>query len=196
MSKLQLLVGSDSPFLNLKFLLYAKWIEHSWLTSLWQCTSRTGFVLKIKRAWTSPLKRLNDRMLMDYFLSLKFKPSELQTLNKWRIYLQVLTLSDIVSADGKFFIPMVLNGIQLVDRKSSLDWPVQQCPPQQAWRLWASALQHLHQGSHLLKPLMSWISTPISAGSGSWIHLDQPSSIILLLQSGSQHHQFQRIQTE
>jgi hypothetical protein len=59
-------------------------------------------------------------MLMDFFVSLKYKPKILQILNKGRIYLQVLTLANITSADGMEIIPQTLKGDRLIDRKSNL----------------------------------------------------------------------------
>jgi hypothetical protein len=56
MSRLQLLVGSDTPFLHLKYPSYTKWIEHSWLTSIRQFVPRVNFILKVKRAWTQALQ--------------------------------------------------------------------------------------------------------------------------------------------
>lgn len=56
MSNIQLLVGSNTPFFHLQYSKYCKWIEHSWLTSLWQFISRVQFTLKIKRAWCPHLQ--------------------------------------------------------------------------------------------------------------------------------------------
>lgn len=65
-----------------------------------------------------------------------------------------------MSADGKCIIPFPLNGTRLVDWRSELEGPVQQRPPAQDWKLWASVLSPLHKGGILIKLLTSWISTP------------------------------------
>lgn len=153
MSTLQLLVGSETLFFNLQYPKYAKWIEQSWLTLIWQCVSRAKFSLKIKRTWTPSLQKVNDIIIMEYFISLKYKAKDLQTLNRCWFYLQTITLADLVSADGWTIIPATLNGYRLLDRKSSLIWPIQQRPPPQAWKLWSSALLQLHSGSKLVTPL-------------------------------------------
>jgi hypothetical protein len=129
MSNLQLTVGSSQPVLQLQFSKYAKWVDHSWLTSIWQCVSRINFLLHIKRLWVPTLQRTHDMMLTDHFPALKYKPKDLEILNKCHLYFQVLSLSDIVSADGKTVIPLILNGIRLTDRKRNLVWPNQQPPP-------------------------------------------------------------------
>ncbi len=47
---------------------------------------------KVKRAW-KPLQRKNDLMIMQFFINLKFNPTQLETLNRCRIFHQVITLS-------------------------------------------------------------------------------------------------------
>jgi hypothetical protein len=68
----------------------------------------------------SSLQRKNDIMLLQFFIELKFSPNQLETLNHCRIYLQVVTLSDITSADGTTLLHPVLQGEKLTDRKSTL----------------------------------------------------------------------------
>jgi hypothetical protein len=99
-------------------------------------------------------------MLMDHFIALKYSPPQLEALNRCRVYLQVLTLTGITSADGKQLIIPTLSGHTLTDRRSNLQWPVQQRPPPSEWALWSSAMRHLHIQGSLIKPLTSWLSEP------------------------------------
>jgi hypothetical protein len=160
MSSLQLLTGSHIPFFHLPYTKYAKWIESSWLTSIWECVSRVKFTLIIRNSWVPVLQRTNDLSLMAFFVSLNFKPKQLIALNRCRLYLQVIFLSDIVSADGTTIIPHVLSGQKLTDRISMLKWPVQQLPPKIDWDLWSSALQNLQTHNKLKTKLSSWLSNP------------------------------------
>ncbi len=114
--------------------------------------------LKIKNEWVPNLQREGDAMLMDYFISLKYKPKDLHDLNLCRIYMQALSLADITSADGKTIIPDCKLGRRLIDRRSSLSWPTQQRPSNSAWSLWTDALRHLEAGSILKQPLQQWIA--------------------------------------
>ncbi len=176
MSHLQLLVGSNSPFFHQPFKRYSQWIEHSWLTSLWQLVSRVKFQITVKRAWKPAIQRLHDIMLMDFFVELKYSPHQLEALNRCRIYLQVLTLSDITSADGRQIIQPVLNGDKIIDRRSTLYWPTQQRPPPNEWRLWSGALQHLLLNGILIKPLQDWLAP----SHQSWFWYFDPTSSNLL----------------
>ncbi len=66
-----------------------------------------------------------------------------------------------------------------------MEWPVQQCQLQKAWKLWASALQHLHRGSFLIKPLMNWISSPHQ----SWFwFMDSSRTILFYKPPSSEWH--------
>jgi hypothetical protein len=60
--------------------------------------------IDIKRAWFLPLTEGPNINLMSYFVSQGLSIAHLQSINKCRVYLQVLLLADIVSADGKFLI--------------------------------------------------------------------------------------------
>jgi hypothetical protein len=148
MSYLQILTGSRTSFLHLPYSKYSKWIESSWLTSIWCCVSRVKFTLIVKNAWM-PLQRTNDLILMDYFVHLNYKPKELKSLNRCRIYLQVIFLSDIASVDSTEIAPKTLCGEMLSDRKSRLPWPTQHHPPKEDWLLWSLALKHLQSHNKL-----------------------------------------------
>jgi hypothetical protein len=103
----------------------------------------------------------------------------LEALNRCRIFLQVLTLSDITSADGRQLIVPILNGNKLVDRRSNLTWPVQQRPPPSDWRVWSSALSHLHKQGKLHTPLTTWTAS----SHQSWFWFMDPATHTLFYQA-------------
>lgn len=141
---LQLLVGITKNFLNEPYQTFSYCICPSWLTSVWQFMSKFHLSITMRDAWLPSSLEPGDVNLMEYFVSRSFFAKQLASLNRCRVYLQVLFLSDIVSADGKTIISPVLDGHKLVDRRSSLLWPSQATPPRSGWRLWAEALQPLH----------------------------------------------------
>ena len=109
---------------------------------------------------------------MTFFISLKFNPTQLETLNRCRLYLQVFTLSDVTSADGTTLIHPILQGEKLTDRKSNLSWPTQQRPQRADWILWSTALEHLQENNSLKTPLKEWISP----SHQSWFWYMDPST--------------------
>jgi hypothetical protein len=101
---------------------------------------------------------------MSWKMQRAFTPMELRHINAVRIHLQVATLSEIATADGKRITDDVMRGIKSTSRTSELtNWIRQPKTTKEQRRLWNSALSKyfLHNESHILKtPLGSWIDNP------------------------------------
>jgi len=156
-SYLQLLAGSCRPILSLPLKTYELWLDSCWMVSLWRFFTRSNVTAVLKQQWLPTITRIEDIALMDHFLQQGYRHSHLQKLNRCRIYLQVITLADIVTADGGSIIPDIFEGVPLTDRKSALRWPCQQRPPAKDWALWSSALKTLQPRNKLTTPLGSWL---------------------------------------
>jgi len=175
LSYLQLLSGSIQPILRQKYSLYEKWIEPSWLTALWAFLSKVGYRVTVSQEWLPEVPRKNDRPLMDQFISLGYSPAQLGALNRCRLYMQAIFLSDLVAADGMTIIPECKAGIRLVDRISHLTWPIQARPPNSAWTSWRNALSHFENKQRLLIPLRQWISETHQR----WCWFSTPTSLLI-----------------
>lgn len=95
---------------------------------------------------------------MDQFISLGYSAAQLKMLNQCRIYIRVIFLSDIICADGKLIILQCKNGSRVVDRTSTLNWPLQATPSRSVWILWKQALGHFEHKAKLIQPLTSWLA--------------------------------------
>ncbi len=51
-SHTQLHIGSCHPMFHLKYSSYPKWIDHTWLTSIWKYLNQLDIQLDIEHAWT------------------------------------------------------------------------------------------------------------------------------------------------
>ncbi len=160
LSHLQIYTGSATPVLSLAFAPYAKWIDSSWLTSVWKYTSQLKIGIDIEDQWTPIVCRLHDALIMDVVLQFNFSPKSLLQINLYRLYLQVLTISDIVSADGITRLPTTAKGEQAPHRVSSLYWPQQQRPPAAAWAQWNLFLSHISTRGQLHQCLGDWVAQP------------------------------------
>ena len=80
---------------------------------------------------------------MDAFASAepKFTPSELERLNRCRLYLKADTLSDITDGSGNFIGKQYSDGNRDPDRIIYHDWPEQRRPGPSEWTLWRKALR-------------------------------------------------------
>jgi hypothetical protein len=97
--------------------------------------------------WLPRLSRRHDIHLLPYFQANGMKDKEITLLNMCRLYLKVITLSDITSADGTYILPEAKHGSPIQGRSSNLEWPEQGRPPKRAWSLWSQSLSALeHRG--------------------------------------------------
>jgi hypothetical protein len=119
---LQLIVGVSSNFLNVSYNVHHHWTCSSWLTSVWHFMRKLNLTIVIKNIWFPPQPVRNDINLMEYFVTRKFSSLQLSRLNRCRLYLQLLSLSDMVSVDGRCIISSILEGQKLLDRRSNLTW--------------------------------------------------------------------------
>jgi hypothetical protein len=134
-SFLQLITGALIPFFTADHTKYKIWIDKWWLTSIWGFTSRLQIGLDIKHQWHPQLSREQDATLMDFALQQKFPHQYLQAIKSCRLYLQVITISDISSADGKTLLPEVLRGEPPKHRTSQLLWPFEAYPAPADWKI-------------------------------------------------------------
>jgi len=87
----------------------------------------------------------NDINIMDHFTTQNYP---LQRINHCRVYLQVLSLSDLAPTDGARLVAPALSGsCCLIDRRSILEWPNQEFPTKADWRVWEAALKILCVGT-------------------------------------------------
>jgi hypothetical protein len=156
----ELEVGSTTSFFHLPFPSYMKWIDAHWITDVWKFTHRARIEVDIENQWKPRLLRQNDCALMDFAVTLHLNAYQLRCINTCRLYLQVLTVSDIATADGKHLLESAVKGQRDCQRRSTLLWPQVPCPPRSFWLQWSNFLEHLSRGRRLIEPLGQWIATP------------------------------------
>ena len=160
MSHLQLHIGLESSFFTCAYPPYAKWVEHNWLTSIWKHMHQLQINVEVERHWTPEKARQHDLILMDEFMKYNFTPMQLRLLNNCRLYLQVILLSDITTADGRHILPSVIQGSRAAYRTSTLYWPRQETPSDLAWATWSLALGYISTNRKLNTSLGTWLKIP------------------------------------
>lgn len=161
-SHLQLHIRAPTPFFSLPFDQYAKWIDHTWLTSVWMHMSQLNIVIEVQDHWVPIFAWASDTMIMDLALTFNLNSKQLQQINRCRLYLQLLMISDLTTANGKQILPSIVTGYYRdKQRCSSLQWPAQQCPSIQDWTQWRFFLQHFSDGNKLIHPLDKWTARPL-----------------------------------
>ena len=157
---MQVEIGSTSQFFSLKYSQYGFLTPSSWLSTLWDATSRYGVTLTPGN-WTLQPPRENDSALMDAIVACHlFTINEMSDINRCRLYLRVFFLSDIVSGNGLYIIPEIVRGERFPQWQSMWKWPRQSRPPPSSWRLWNIAISEVWAKSESLRlqnPLGNWI---------------------------------------
>ncbi len=134
-SHLQLHLGVEHKCLTCPFPPFAKWIDHWWLTSIWKHMHQLKITVNIEHHWAPKKYREQDIFLMDYAMQLHLSTAQIRGINQCRLYLQVLTISDISTVEGRHLHPNILSNKPLY-RTSTLQWPFQANPPKSGWRMW------------------------------------------------------------
>jgi len=141
---MQVLLGSSKLMFQLPYQHYKKWINRNWLTAIWEYFASAQIQVDIEDHWIPQPAPTNDFFLIDLAVRLNFSIDQLPQINLCRIYIQVLTASDIATANGREILPNIVQGIRTADRPSSLLWPTSFTPQQ--WGPWQSFLQHFCTG--------------------------------------------------
>jgi hypothetical protein len=106
----------------------------------------------------SSLARTAVMSLMDFFISKGLPDRTLRIINCCRLYLRVLTLSDVTSADGTYILQSGKRGEEASYSGLGLIWPMQGKQAKSDWDIWAQALYSLEEKGSLRKPLGTWLT--------------------------------------
>jgi len=140
-SHMQLGIGTASPILSLPFPIFEKWIEYNWITSVWSYVSSAKATIEIQHQWVPKISRQGDSMIIDQAMEFNFTADQLKQINRCRMYLNVLTISDILMANGRYILKDALDGHQIQERRSTLNWLCSIRPHN--WSSWKRLLLHL-----------------------------------------------------
>ena len=92
-----------------------------------------------------PIKqRENDSFLMDQLTDITDHSPTIGAFNRCRLYLRVLTLSDICTGDGISIRSDSFHGEDTSKIKSKYKWQYQPKPPSPDWKIWKQHLMTLY----------------------------------------------------
>ncbi|CAJ1970235.1 unnamed protein product [Cylindrotheca closterium] len=155
----QLETGMSFGLLQQVYTNTAILASDTWMKQVWH--ELEG--LDIYVAYNSPALSLcctDDSLLMDLFIYLEVEQEELLWLNWCQMFLQVCTVSDIVTADDRCICRSAWNGLRDERCRSPYQWP-RTVPPTRHWDLWQITLSRAllaSNGPHhpLQQPLGPW----------------------------------------
>ena len=136
-------LGTTKHVFELDYKKWHKLLTDSWVKVTWQFCWKSNIKIKGKYSRPKP-PRINDEALMEMVMRDDrnlFLPWQIRAINRCRMYLQVIFLSDITLSDGKTVHPAVLLGKCMEDRVHRWDWPLQPRPPASDWRLFRKCMK-------------------------------------------------------
>ena len=152
---LQLEIGCVGNPLREKFSSTGHLAADSWWKSVWERSNcfRFEFLLDYP---TLPLPRENDCTLVQLFIDEKVPQTELRILNRCRLALRAIFLSDISSACGRRLEPWATQPNPSLARDSKFSFPREE-PTTSDWLLWTNFwASWLKRDQSLPTPLGRW----------------------------------------
>ena len=139
-------------------------LESKWIASLRDFLATADMSFQIDDPTIPPKQRLRDTYLMDVIIdSKKFTKAEIRRLNYCRLYLSVITVSDVSMPSGKSLDMSMLRGTPS-EMSSKPRGPIihQERPAEREWALWRKAnLLWSEKTGKLHEPLGPW-TLPVS----------------------------------
>ncbi len=163
---MRLEVGMHGPFFKLSPYLHVCMTE-TWLSHCWYSCVQRGIFIDTDIA-DFDLPRERDQIIMEGFLRTGYQDAELVTLNRCRMYLQVIFLSDICNGQGTTIETHFWSGTA-ISNSHDFRWPRTHKPNPSKWGLWQRALTrsfNLNNTRKLPLPLGKWDS--ITTQTNGW----------------------------
>jgi hypothetical protein len=132
-------IGGDPCAIDMNMVT---WVSSTWFTATVRFFQQ--FRLSMRHNLDSPqLWTERDQFLMEVISATKaFDAREMKLINEVRMYLQVMTLADILTLDGRHIKHSVLQGHRVTSCSGkAYCWPAAASPTSSSLRLWNKALQ-------------------------------------------------------
>ena len=106
---------------------------------LWEKVSMFGIIVTTPSA-LGGLPREGDDFIMQVILRARYNSDEVKRINRVRVSMQVLFMTDILTASGHMIAPYILSPRPRGETRSSMRWPNEQ-PTLSDMTLWRNAMQ-------------------------------------------------------
>jgi hypothetical protein len=125
--------------------LHVSYLTPSWVMSVRQFLFQHNLTVTLTDTLRVELRGPNDKCIMDLEALTRYTPIQQKDINLVRLHLQVITLSDMSTSDGKAICPLYLEGSRRPDQKIQLQtWPRQEPPTGSQRRLWKTYVTSLY----------------------------------------------------
>jgi len=177
--------GLQGNIIDLLEAVYS-YVTPTWVTQTWEsCQKHRIQVLGNHGDYSLP--RQQDVELMQLFIRAGYWTTDLNTLNRCRMYSRVIFLSDICEAMGNKMEQYLWKQPQVTE--SVFHWPTIPKPTPTEWRLWQQAIQRatsIGQNLALPLPLGKWYNR--TEHSPGWYYHAEENAVYHRTHEGYTRH--------
>jgi hypothetical protein len=162
----QIQCGTGCPYLeDSDPIMY---VNSNWFTQIKDFCNQINVSVILQDLWVLKLLREKDIILMDVVRYLPIPPNHKKRFNNWRLYFQANTLSNITNNSGTRIEEVYFKRREVANFRSnsSLNWPNQQMPSMNTFRIWVNVLRmitNFSETGELSQHPGAWTSPPSSA---------------------------------
>jgi hypothetical protein len=129
------------PFqpLQVDYKKYSHLVTHTWMKMLWEKVSMFGITVTTPSTLDG-FPREGDDFIMQVILRAGYTSDEVRCINRVRVSMQVLFISDILTASGHMIAPDILSPRPKGETRSSMRWPNKH-PTLSDMTLWRNTMQ-------------------------------------------------------
>jgi Reverse transcriptase (RNA-dependent DNA polymerase) len=120
------------------------YLPKNWILHLRNFLLEVNARIEISELWSPSPQRESDQYIMESFKKLCLSRSALKELNNWRMYYQVIFLSELCFATSKGIQPYFMeynHENNPCQNRSTLNWPVQAKPDENSFKLWRRSIK-------------------------------------------------------
>ena len=169
--------GGAGPLFSQPFDFHGQYATDCLVKRVWQYVQMEGLRLEEDTPCIDA-RREGDQPFMSALRGMKLSQRKVRMLNQVRLYLQVHTVADVVTGDGRFITEAARRGQLDPWRERRSEWPIQGRPSDRAFQVWKAACRFLtvpHRASswELRTPLGPWLDD----SSLSWYLGSDPDAL-------------------
>ena len=132
-------LGMSFQPLQVDYKKYSHLVTHTWVKMLWEKVSIFGIIVTTLST-LGGLPREGDDFIMQVILRARYTSDKVRRINRVRVSMQVLFISDILTASGHMIAPDILSPRPKGETRSSMRWSNEH-PTSSDMTLWRNAMQ-------------------------------------------------------
>ena len=152
-------LGVSFQPLTESYRLYEGLVTRCWLKSVWEKVDKYGISVRVHNVKLT-FGRERDQWLMRRFEAIGYEGEEFRRLNRVRVHQQVLFVSDVLCAGGRYLDPKYLGRRPDGEKWTKLERFPNEHPTAADFRLWQDALRQVAPRGRVSVGLGNFVSSP------------------------------------